>query len=181
MLRLRSDVRLTPLALAHASDMYRWVCDPVVSRNIGLRSSPSLEKTKAWIREALRGTSTRPFAILLDGQHVGNVVLDRIDDHICSARLSVYIGEAFARGAGVGLTAVYLALSEGFERMALHKIWLTVHVENLSAIRSYTKLGFVLEGILRDDFWLDAQRVAVLYMSILDHEYQRRAVVKVQD
>ena len=42
---LRADVSLVPIEPAHAENMYRWMCDPEVSDNIGLRSAPSIEKT----------------------------------------------------------------------------------------------------------------------------------------
>lgn len=176
MLKLRSDVKVVPLALAHAPNMFRWMCDPVIRKNIGLRSEPSLERTEAWIKNALQDPTMCPFAVLLDNQHVGNVVLDRIDSYLASARLSVYIGEPSARRAGVGLTAVYRALLEGFQNLSLHKIWLTVHCQNYAAIHMYTKLGFTLEGILRDEFWLDGQRVNVLYMGLLHDDLKRLAI-----
>lgn len=175
MLKLRQDVKIAPLTLEHASNMYQWMRDPTVSRNIGLRSEPSLEKTITWITNALQDPLIRPFAVLLNGQHVGNVILDRVDTYLASARLSAYIGEPSARRSGVGLTAIYLTLLEGFENMGSHKIWLTVHSRNFAAIDTYARLGFVLEGILRDEFWLDGERVAVLYMSLLYDNFKRLA------
>lgn len=176
MLKLRSDVKVVPLTLGHAPNMCRWMCDPVIRKNIGLRSEPSLERTETWIKNALQDPTVRPFAILLDNRHVGNVVLDRIDSYLASARLSVYIGEPSARGAGVGLTAVYRVLLEGFQSLCLHKVWLTVHCQNYAAINMYTKLGFTLEGILRDEFWLDGRRVNVLYMGLLHDDLKRLAI-----
>lgn len=173
---LRADVTLGDLNLDHAPNMYRWMCDPAVSQNLGLRSEPSLEKTRVWIEHALQDPCTRPFAILLKGRHVGNVVLDRIDSYLSTARLSVYIGEASARKSGIGQTGIYLALSEGFHAMRLHKIWLTVHANNLAAIRTYCRCGFVLEGILRDEFWLEGKRVGVLYFGMLRDEFLQLCV-----
>jgi RimJ/RimL family protein N-acetyltransferase len=171
-IRLRSDVQLAPLEPAHAPNMYRWVCDPHISRNIGLTREPSLEKTQQWITAVLQDPHVQPFAILLAGRHVGNVVLDRIDHGIGSARLFVYIGEAEARSGGIGTTALYLALRQAFREMRLHKVWLTVHPYNFPAISVYTKLGFVLEGILRDDFLMDGRRIPSLYMGLLESEFE---------
>jgi RimJ/RimL family protein N-acetyltransferase len=174
---LREQVELTPLALCHAERMFRWVCDPTVSTNIGLRSVPSLEATVRWINAATANPAVRPFAILLEGQHVGNVVLDRIDPHVGSARLSIYIGDHAARGAGVGKTGVALALREAFEVLALNKVWLTVHSRNMPAIKAYMGLGFALEGILREEHWVDGERISALQMSMLKPEFFRLARV----
>jgi RimJ/RimL family protein N-acetyltransferase len=176
LFKIREDVRLAALSMDAASSMYRWVCDPEVALNIGLRSSPSLEKTRDWIDNALRSDSgITALAILWDGRHVGNVVLDKMDAFAQTARLSVYIGEPSARGAGVGLTAVFLALREAFGEKKLHKVWLTVHEENETAIRLYRRLGFKREGVLRDEFRLEERRLNVLYMGVLRDEFNEIA------
>lgn len=172
-LLLRSDVTLVPLTLQHASNMYRWMCDPMIRSNIGLRREPSLDATLTWIIESQQDRSVQPFAVMLGEHHVGNVILDRLDSYLATGRLSVYIGEAVARRTGIGLTGIYRILAAGFEEFGLNKIWLTVHVGNLRAITTYTRLGFALEGILRDEFILDNRRLSALYMGLLRDDFQR--------
>jgi RimJ/RimL family protein N-acetyltransferase len=175
---LDERVQLAPLTLDHAAAMARWMDDPVVSRNLGLRSAPSFEKTCAWIERAQTDATVYARAALLDQVHVGNVVLDQIDAYLGSARLSIYIGEAAARHAGVGRTALYRLLREGFERLSLHKIWLTVHCEHQPAITLYTRLGFTLEGVHRDEFRLDGRRVNLWYMGMLHDDFKRLAIAE---
>ncbi len=172
MLRLRDDVSLAPLSAEHADSMYRWMCDPAVRANIGLRAEPSLEKTLAWIASAEADCSIQAFAILVKGEHVGNVVLDKLDTYLNTARLSIYIGEGCSRGKHIGATAVYLAASKGFGDLGLNKLWLTVHVRNHRAINAYTGLGFAVEGVLRDEFILDGERLSVFYMGLLKQEFE---------
>jgi RimJ/RimL family protein N-acetyltransferase len=176
VLKLCQDVTLVQLALGHAANMARWMEDPTVSRNLGLRSKPSLEKTIAWIENALKSQEICPFAILFKEQHVGNVIVDRIDHYLGVGRLSVYIGERSARGSGVGLTGIYLALNECFSTLGLHKVWLTAHIRNFPSIHTFSRLGFSLEGILRDEFLLDGERLSVLYMGLLRDEFLRLVV-----
>jgi len=174
---LKNAVSLVPLAPEHAQNMYRWMCDPAVSQNLGLRQEPSLEKTHQWIVRALGDPTVCAYAILNSGQHVGNVILDRIDNYLSSARLSVYVGEPQSRGAGVGRTGIFLALREGFETMGLHKVWLTVHAHNTPAILTYQRLGFQVEGVLRDEFIFDGERIAALYMGVLAEEFRHLQAV----
>lgn len=171
-LKFRQDVTIETLSLDHACNMFRWMCDPFVSRNLGLRNEPSLERTKKWITNALQDPSIRSFAVLFNRCHVGNVILDRIDNYLATARLSVYIGEPSARGSGVGLTGIYLVLLEGFLKLNLHKIWLTVHPRNMPAISTYSRLGFMQEGVLRDEFWLDGRRSDILYFGLLKADFE---------
>lgn len=172
----RAEVQLAPMTSAHAQQTYQWLCDPLVSGNLGLRRTPSLEYTTQWISDAQSDPQISPFAILREGKHVGNAILDRFDDYLQSARLSIYIGELQQRGAGIGFMATFLALEYGFKQKGLHKIWLTVHARNFPAIHIYTKVGFKLEGILRDEFWLEKERVAALCMGLLHHEFDQTFV-----
>jgi [ribosomal protein S5]-alanine N-acetyltransferase len=167
----RSDVSISPLGFEHAENMLRWMNDPEVSDNVGLRTQPSLEGTHNWLRRAIEDRQTRAYAISLDSRHVGNLVFDRIDDYLSNARLSIYIGERDARGTGVGSQALRLGLAEAFERLSLHKVWLTVHVHNTRAIQTYLRAGFVMEGIVRDDFRLNGQLVSAFYMGMLRGEF----------
>jgi RimJ/RimL family protein N-acetyltransferase len=146
------------------------MCDPSVSRNVGLRSEPSLEKTMAWINRMFQDSSIRAWAVMLEGRHVGNVILDQIDLYLNTARVSVYVGMPEQRASGIGRTAVYLAAQRGFGEMGLNKIWATIHVNNIASIRMFNSLGFRVEGILRDEFWLEEQRVDVFYMGLLRGE-----------
>lgn len=175
-IRLRQDVTIGPLLPEYADAIYRWVCDPTVSDNLGLRHTPSLERTIKWLRYAEEADDVQGFAVLLGGQHVGNVVIDRIDDYMFMGRLSVYIGDSAARSAGVGITGMYLAIRHCFIQLGLHKIWLTVHIRNHPAIQAYNKLGFMLEGILRDEFWLHDARVSALYMGLLCSDFESLAI-----
>lgn len=178
LIRLNPAVRIDGVRLRHAPAMFRWMCDPVVARNIGLRQKPSLKKTEDWIRRAARDRAVRPYAILFGGEHVGNVVLDQIDRYLATARLSIYVGEKDALGKGVATTAIYLVLKKMFPAEKLHKVWLTAHARNTPAIATYTKLGFVIEGVLRDEFWLENRRVNALLMSLLQAEFQKIRVVQ---
>lgn len=172
MLKLRESVNIVPLAPKHAEKMARWMHDPTVSGNVGLRSEPSLERTMQWIEGAIEN-SIYAFAIEVEGNHVGNVVFDKLDDYLQSTRFSIYIGEQTTRNSGVGRTATYKICKFGFENLSLHKIWLTVHAKNFPAINTYTQIGFELEGILRDEFWLDNQRLNVFYMGLLKSDFER--------
>jgi RimJ/RimL family protein N-acetyltransferase len=170
-LTLRGDVTIGPLTLDHAPGMFAWMEDPEVSANVGLSRSPSLEQTRTWIANALSGTTVWPYGIFVAGRHVGNVILDQHDAHLATARLSVYVGPRESRGSGVGVSGMYFALQNAFAQRGLHKVWLTVHARNSRAICAYTRLGFEVEGVLRDGFLLSGERLPALYMGLLRSDF----------
>lgn len=161
------QIELSPLGAAHADAILRWMQDPVVAKNVGLRSRATAEKTAQWLERAATDESMAARAVIVDGTHVGNVILDQIDTYASKARLSIYIGEASARSRGVGKAAVRLALALAFGELGLHKVWLTVHERNRAAIAAYTAVGFVVEGTHREEFLLDGERLAEIYMGAL--------------
>ena len=168
--RVIPSVTLAKLEPAHAAAIVRWLSDPVVSGNLGLRSQPTLEKTKTFIETAAGIETLCARAILLGDDHVGNVVLDQIDRRASKARLHIYVGDPAARGHGVGKQALRLALALAFGELALHKVWLTVHVENPGAVRAYEAVGFRIEGTHRQEFVLGERRLDELYMGVLAGE-----------
>lgn len=165
-------MQLAPLRGSHAAATLRWVSDPEIAGGIGLRSEPSAAATAAFIARAEAEADIDAFAILAAGEHVGNVVLDQIDRHLATTRLSIYIGEADARGRGIGREATERALDHAFGALALHKVWLIVHERNAAAIGAYERCGFRLEGRLRGEFLLAGERIDALRMGVLAAERQ---------
>ena len=62
-------------------------------------------------------------------------------------------------------------LLSGFIELNLNKIWLRVEVDNEKAIKSYKRIGYIEEGILRQDRRRNGEFVDRLRMSILKHEF----------
>jgi RimJ/RimL family protein N-acetyltransferase len=169
--RLRSDVSLRPLTEEAAPRMLAWMRKRDVAEGIGLTRTPSMERTRAWILSARDSETVRAWMVQIDGDHVGNVVLDQIEARAATGRLSVYLGSAEARNKGIGTTAIYRALEYAFSTENLYKVWLTVHAENVAAISAYRKLGFQIEGTLRGAFVVNARRLDALYMGLLAEEF----------
>ncbi len=59
----------------------------------------------------------------------------------------------------------------GFNELGLNKIWLRVEVDNEKAIKSYIRMGYVEEGILRQDRLRNGEFVDRVRMSILKQEF----------
>ncbi|MDX1963355.1 MAG: GNAT family protein [Pirellulales bacterium] len=169
------QICLRPLTVAAAPAMLQWMRDPDVADNVGLRSEPSLEKTVAWIERTTADPDMAVWAITAAGAHVGNVILDRIDRHLGTARLSIYIGEPEARGKGIGQQAVRLAADQAFTVLNLNKVWLTVHQHNARAIAAYRRAGFLAEGLLREEFVLRGEKCHAVVMGLLRREFNRKA------
>jgi len=105
-------------------------------------------------------------------RHLGNVQLLQIHPVHRSAEFSILIGEATARGQGIGLRASQLCLQHAFDDLNLHRIWLQVRSDNLPALKLYQRLGFVEEGRLRQAAFKQGQYVDLLIMGLLADEFR---------
>ena len=160
-------MRLAPVAIEHADAMAGWMADPDTAQGLGLRAEPSNERTREWVLRATTDDTVHAYAIYSRDRHVGNVVLDQLDTHLGTARLSIYVGEPDARGRGVAQAAVRQAAARARDELALHKLWLIVHEGNAPARAAYERCGFEVEGRLREEFLLAGRRVDALRMGLL--------------
>ena len=63
-------------------------------------------------------------------------------------------------------------LAHAFDTLGLHRVGLTVFAFNERAIRSYRKVGFLVEGHAREAIWRDGRYWDEVAMSILEPEWR---------
>jgi RimJ/RimL family protein N-acetyltransferase len=136
----------------------------------------------AQLEEYIRGAETDPPLRKIyravdteTGAVVGHIELNNISYlHRFASVSRVLVGEASARGQGVGEQMMRRVMEIGFERLGMHRLELVVFDFNAPAIRLYEKVGFVKEGHIRearrlgDDYW------SHYVMSILEREWRGR-------
>lgn len=98
---------------------------------------------------------------------LGSVYIRDIDRHHNKAEYGIFIGEPDARGRGVGTAAAKLMLRYCFEEEGLHRVYLRAFSDNIQAVKSYEKAGFVREGLLRDDVCIEGQYRDIVWMAAI--------------
>lgn len=104
---------------------------------------------------------------------LGSVFIRDVDREHSKAEYGIFIGEADARGRGIGTAAAKLMLRYCFQEEKLHRVFLRVLADNLRAIGSYEKAGFSREAYLRESVFLDGAYQDVILMSVLDWEWRK--------
>ena len=107
-----------------------------------------------------------------DSRLIGAIELTELDlDHYrCS--LGLFVGDRREWGHGHGAEAVRLMLSHAFVTLRMNRVWLHVDENNGRALRSYEKLGFQREGLLRQDRYSDGRYVNTVVMGLLREEWE---------
>lgn len=115
--------------------------------------------------------SERRLILELDGQMVGLVELMEIDYIHRRAEFQIIIDPKF-QGHGYAVSATKLAMKYAFHVLNLHKLYLVVDKVNEKAIHVYEKVGFIREGELIDEFFVDGTYHDAIRMCIFQHQYQ---------
>lgn len=127
-------------------------------------------------------------ALTRDERQVGMAVARRADDKLVAAirlyglqpqrrsgayRLAL---DPAARGAEkIAAEATRLVLAYAFETLNLNRLWLHGFAADRVARKRYAKLGFVEEGILRQEAWRDGGYEDIVVMAMLREEWDRLA------
>ena len=104
---------------------------------------------------------------------IGFVELDDVQWTHGDTFVGIGIGEPDYRGKGYGTDAMRVILRFAFMELNLHRVSLDVFEYNPRAIRSYEKVGFVVEGRKRQVVNRDGRRWDDIYMGILREEWEQ--------
>jgi RimJ/RimL family protein N-acetyltransferase len=172
-------VRLRPLALTDVDHMMTWVNDPAIVGNFATFSGRAFTRDEelAYIERMMRSDVDRVFAIETsdDGRYLGNVGVHQIHWPSRVGRLACIIGARGDMGKGYGSAAIRALLDHAFHDMRLHKVFLICFRENTRAQAIYHRIGFVDEGLLREEYFHEGTWHDMVRMAILEREWPQRA------
>ena len=167
-------LEMTALEESDAPIIARWFDDPEFVRRF--EAVPARPRAAAEIQglilTARDSQDDYLFGFRLRGIRslVGYGALDGINWRNRVAWLAVALSSDYW-GRGLGREAVRLMLGYAFGELELHRVQLTVFATNAPAIRLYEGIGFQREGAYREFLQRDGQRVDLLLMGMLAHEW----------
>lgn len=174
----RSLVRLRPLSEEDVDDILTWVNDPAIVGNIAAFSGEPFtrEQELAYVKEQMASKTDRVFSVFETGSgaYVGQVGIHQIHWRSRVGRLGVIIARRAHMGRGLGSAAIAHALDQAFSAEDLHKMWLMVFSTNTRSLRTYERLGFREEGVLREEYFHDGGWHDMVRLSLLAREWPIR-------
>ena len=172
-------IRLRAVEREDVRKFHEWVNDPEVTAGLVMRVPLSLRDEEEWLERVSKADpNQKPLAIeIRKGKAwklIGNCGAFSIDAVSRSSELGIMIGAKEEWNKGYGAEAMTLLLKHGFETLNLNRIFLRVYSENVRAVRSYEKAGFVLEGRMREAVYKHGKYDDVLIMSMLRSEWDTK-------
>lgn len=175
----RALVLLRPVEETDVDDILTWVNDKDIVGNLATFAGKPLtrEDELTWIRKVRASPDERVFTVLeaASGRYLGQVGLHQIYWRSKVARAAAIIAAREDMGRGYGSAAIAALLDEAFGVLGLHKVWLMSFESNHRARRTWTRLGFVEEGRLRDEYFHEGAWHTMVRMGMLAHEWQSAA------
>lgn len=172
------DVKISPLTEREIKQKVLWYNDPEIRKYLHYTDLFNVKDSIILLERIKKSDTRKEFVIwLIDGHKeipVGIIGLFEIDRDNQKAGFYITIGEKQYQGKGIAKKATILFLKEMFEKFKFHKIYLYTDVENTAARGLYEKVGFVLEGILRDELFYQNHYVSRCYYSILFEEFMEK-------
>ncbi|HSH22343.1 MAG TPA: GNAT family protein [Candidatus Caenarcaniphilales bacterium] len=159
------------------SAVARWYRDPELARLTRYQTRPmGTEEIDRFFRSRLLSVDALAYAIEARpaNRFIGFTTFSALDADNGSVLFHITIGERDSWGRGLGTETAELMLRHAFERLELHRVGLSVFSFNTRAIRSYEKVGFRIEGRLREAILRDGRYWDEVQMGVLRDEWLSR-------
>lgn len=152
-----------------------WFNDEEVRRTLNVDFPISVVGTKKWLHSVSLNNSRRDFIICSasDDMPIGYCGLVNIDLKNSKAESYLGLGNKNYWGKGHASEARRLILDYAFYELALNKVYSYVWTGNEKMKHINQKVGFKIEGTLRDDIYYQGEFRDKHIMGVLRDEYKR--------
>ena len=158
--------------------LHRWMNDEEALVMIG-RVPRSLEEVEKLV-EKQRCMGDLLLAIEnSEHQLLGWVFLTKIEHEHGRAEIGILLAPE-SRGQGIGEIAMNLMLGIAFNQLRLHRVYLTTRSINQRGIALYQKIGFSIEGRLREHAFVRGKHSDTMFMGIIVHEWREKVAHTLQ-
>lgn len=110
------------------------------------------------------------FGIFEGDKMIGYINVKNLDWDVMKCEIGYFIDEAY-ENMGIMTSKLKEIIGKCFEELGLLKIYLRIAKENAASIKVAEKLGFQLEGIMRQEFRIETgELIDVAYYGLLHSE-----------
>lgn len=166
-------VFITPLAAEDLQKNLMWDNDPEMSFLDGGAHRPKTrDVAEAEFKKTLENPESRFFTVIHKetGEQLGNLVLYNIHTYERWCHWGILLDKRFWR-QGYGTEAARLLLWYVFVDLGFNRLKSDTHMRNEASWRFQESLGFVREGVMRQDKYIHGEYVDDVLYGMLRDEY----------
>jgi len=173
-------VSLHPVELEDLGQLLEWRNNPDFRRYFREYRELNMRQQEAWFEEkVVKDDTTLMFAIRRNKDNLllgccGFVYINWVHRH---ADLSLYIGwkDSYIDDLGYAEESCKQLIEYGFSELSLNKIWTEIYEFDDKKKELYERLGFNVDGVLRQNYWYQGRWWDSFILSLLGHEWSRTA------
>ncbi|QDU74988.1 Putative ribosomal N-acetyltransferase YdaF [Bremerella volcania] len=175
---LEPNLRLELLAPRHAQEIFEVVDanrEHLRPRMPWVESTQSVANVEAFIATTLQqlaGNSGFQTAIRAGQEIVGVIGMHKIDWQNKSTSLGYWLAQK-AQGQGIMTKACAAYISHSFTQLGLHRVEIRCATENTKSRAIPQRLGFTIEGTIREAEAIDGRYLSHVVYGLLSSEWQK--------
>lgn len=152
----------------------KWINDVENNRFLHYDLPLRKDKTLLWFNSVKDRNDRADFTITYNGEPAGLIGLINIDNKNRKAEYYITLGGAELKGKGIATKASNLLIEKSYQKYHLNKIYLYTEVDNLSAQKLFERIGFVKEGLLKEDLIQEGTKIDRFIYGLLVEEYPNK-------
>lgn len=152
----------------------KWINDDANNRYLHYDLPLSEDKTLIWFRTLSGRTDRADYTILCNGKPAGLIGIINMDTTNKKAEYYICLGGDEFKGKGIASIASDLLIKECYHVFNLQKVYLYTEVDNTSAQHLFERIGFIKEGLLKNDIFYKGNKVDRFAYGLDVEEYMRK-------
>lgn len=166
-------IKLVALDRTHLAARVEFINDPEVQRTLNFDYPTSLSKTEAWYSKICLSISRVDLTIIDSGTSdiIGFAGYLDIKFRPHKAEQYIFIGDKSYWSKGYGTETYKILTNYGFQQLGLDRIYGYQLEGNEKALKAKMKIGWKIEGLLRNDVYSHGEVKSRRVISMLRDEW----------
>ncbi|WBX74142.1 GNAT family protein [Tenacibaculum pacificus] len=156
----------------HLQERVNWLNKPEIYSFLNMQYPIDIEQTQKWYEKITKDSSRIDFVFSQDNDVVAMTGLTSLDLQNQLVEFYIFVNPEF-QGRGFGKKATVFSLNWAFTNYNINKIYLYTNDFNTKANDLYIKLGFELEGKLRQHKFKDGKNIDRCIYGLLRNDWEK--------
>lgn len=158
----------------HASDTYlSWLNNETINQYLEVRHSKNdMASLKSYLHSVSKSNNEYLYGIFSENEHIGNIKIGPVHSLYKHADIGLIIGDQKWWNKGVASEAIFSMTKYCFDELKLEKVEAGCYESNVYSKKAFLKLGYEIEGFIRDHVICNGNIEAVYKLGITRKDWE---------